>query len=90
MEIKNYMELAVKDSVERMVSSRDDLCKCDHCKMDIMALVLNRLPARYIVTNKGRIMTKIQETEVQFQVDIIREIVIALEIVRMKPRHHQK
>ncbi len=87
MEIKNYMELAVKESLERIVNSRDDLCKCDKCMYDIMALVLNRLPPRYIVTDKGRIMTKIKETEVQFQADIIREIVIALEIVRIHPRH---
>ena len=87
MEIKNYMELAVKESLERILNSREELCKCDKCKYDIMALVLNRLPPRYIVTDKGRIMTKIKETEVQFQADIIREIVIALEIVKIHPRH---
>ena len=81
------MEFAVRESLDKIVEGKDDFCKCEQCKLDIMALVLNRLPARYIVTAKGRIMTKIKETEVQFQADIIREIVIALEIVRIKPRH---
>ncbi len=87
MELNNYMEFAVTEALERILASREDICKCEQCKMDIVALVLNRLPARYLVTNKGRIMTKIKETEVQFQVDIIRELVIAIEIVRSRPRH---
>ncbi|MFH2137971.1 MAG: late competence development ComFB family protein [Candidatus Omnitrophota bacterium] len=86
-ELKNYMELVVRDGVDKMMSSRKDICQCKQCKMDIMALVLNRLPARYIVTDRGLIMTKLKETEVQFQVDSLREIVIALEIVRSRPRH---
>ncbi|MFH2146129.1 MAG: late competence development ComFB family protein [Candidatus Omnitrophota bacterium] len=90
MEIKNYMEFVVQEAVERILEGRKDLCGCGQCKMDIMALVLNRVPPRYIVTNKGRIMTKISETEIQFQVDVIREIVVAVEIVRMKPRHQKQ
>jgi len=87
VELKNYMEFAVREHAERMLNSRPDLCKCEQCVLDVMALVLNRLPARYIVTPKGRIMTKIKETEVQFQVDILREIVHALRIVTERPRH---
>lgn len=87
MELKNYMEVAVLENLDRMLDSREDLCKCDHCRMDVVALALNRLPSRYVVTDKGRIMTKIKETELQFQVDILRELVIAIEIVKSKPRH---
>ena len=54
--------------------------------LDIMAIILNRLPARYVVTGKGWIMTKIKETEVQFQADILREMVRAIEIVKTNPR----
>ena len=87
MELKNYMELVVKDAVEQELSSIDEeWAKDERCKLDIMALVLNRLPARYIVTDKGRIMTKIKETEVQFQADILRELVKAIRIVTKNPR----
>jgi competence protein ComFB len=81
------MEFAVREHCERMLESRKDLCACEQCVLDVMALVLNRLPARYIVTDKGRIMTKIKEAEVQFQADILREIVRALQIVTERPRH---
>jgi len=87
MELKNYLELVVKDAVERELASIDEeWAKDERCKLDIMALVLNRLPARYIVTDKGRIMTKIKETEVQFQADILRELVKAIKIVTKNPR----
>ncbi|MFH1776704.1 MAG: late competence development ComFB family protein [Candidatus Omnitrophota bacterium] len=87
MELKNYMEIAVEDNLDRMLSRRNDFCSCERCRLDVSALALNRLPQRYVVTDKGRVMTKIKETEVQCQADILRELVIALEIVKSKPRH---
>ncbi len=88
MELRNYMELVADEALGRMLVDREDVCKCEHCRKDALALVLNRLPAKYIVTDKGRIMTKIKETEVQFQADIIRELVKALEIIKKSPRHN--
>ena len=71
MEIKNYLEIVVQDVVEKELSSKDEpWAKSEKSRLDIMAFILNRLPARYVVTDKGWIMTKIKETEVQFQVDI--------------------
>ncbi|MFH1460645.1 MAG: late competence development ComFB family protein [Candidatus Omnitrophota bacterium] len=87
MEIKNYMELIVEEAVDRELAEINEAwAKNPKAKLDLMALVLNRLPAKYVVTDKGRIMTKITETEVQFQADIIRELVRAIEIVRNNPR----
>ncbi len=87
MEITNYMEVVVKDVVELELKKIDKKWINDaRRKLDIMALILNRLPARYVVTEKGWIMTKIKETEVQFQADILREMVRAIKIVEDNPR----
>ena len=87
MEIKNYLEIVVQDVVEKELSSKDEpWAKSEKSRLDIMAFILNRLPARYVVTDKGWIMTKIKETEVQFQVDILREMVKAIEVVKKNPR----
>ncbi len=87
MELKNYMEIVVRDVVEEELKKIDEeWAKDERRKLDVMALILNRLPARYVVTEKGRIMTKIKETEVQFQADILREMVRAIKIVRDNPR----
>ncbi len=87
MEIKNHMEVVVSDVVEQELKKIDEeWAKDERCKLDVMALILNRLPARYVVTGKGWIMTKIKETEVQFQADILREMVKAIKIVKNNPR----
>jgi competence protein ComFB len=87
MELKNYMEIIVEEAVEKeWPMIKEDWAKSKRCKLDVMALVLNRLPARYVVTDKGRIMTKIKETEVQFQADVLREVVKAIVQVRKNPR----
>ncbi|MBU1086424.1 MAG: late competence development ComFB family protein [Candidatus Omnitrophica bacterium] len=86
MELKNYMEIVVEDAVDKELARlNEDWTKSHKCKLDIMAMILNRLPARYIVTDKGRIMTKITETEVQFQADILRELVRAVKQVKKNP-----
>lgn len=87
MELKNYMEIIVEEAVDDELSRiKEDWAKNKRCRLDLMALVLNRLPARYVVTDKGRIMTKIKETEVQFQADILRELVRAIAMVKKNPR----
>ncbi len=87
MELKNYMEIVVEDAVDKELTRMDEeWTKNPKSKLDIMALILNRLPARYIVTDKGRIMTKITETEVQFQADILRELVKAIKLVKKNPQ----
>ncbi len=87
MELKNYLEIIVEEAVdEELAKIKESWVKNIKAKLDIMAFVLNRLPARYIVTDKGRIMTKIKETEVQFQADIARELVNAIKIVKNNPR----
>jgi len=87
MELKNYMEIVVRDVVEQELKKIDkEWAKDERRRLDIMAIILNRLPARYVVTGKGWIMTKIKETEVQFQADILREMVRAINIVKNNPR----
>lgn len=87
MELTNYMEVVVRDVVEQELKKiNQEWTKDERSKLDIIAIILNRLPARYVVTEKGWIMTKIQETEVQFQADILREMVRAIKIVENNPR----
>ena len=87
MELKNYMEVVVRDVVEQELKKIDVKWVTDERrKLDVMAIILNRLPARYVVTGKGWIMTKIKETEVQFQADILREMVRAVKVVEDNPR----
>ena len=87
MKFHNYMEDVVFDLLDKLLSERDDLCKCERCKLDIAALVLNKQPPKYVVTQKGSVYTRLGELELQFRVDTIREFTNAIKIVKNKPNH---
>jgi len=86
LEIKNYMEACVGDML-RPVLDGLNACQCDNCIMDILAISLNSLPTKYVVTKKGKLYTKISNLQNQFDVDIIAAIAKASVIVSRNPRH---
>lgn len=87
MKVYNYMEDIVGDELEKLLADTKDICKCPKCKLDMSAWALNRLPPKYIVTDKGRIFTKLSEQDMQFHVDVIREVTRAILSVSRNPQH---
>lgn len=85
--IKNYMEDIVKKHMKELLEKRTDVCRCELCENDIFAYSLNHLPPKYVVTDRGRIYTKLQEMEVQFNADVTREVLKAIEFVKKNKRH---
>jgi len=84
---KNYMEGIAKRNLEEQLSNRDDLCKCERCKLDMLAYAMNHLPSKYVVSDRGHIYTKLQEMEVQFNTDVTREVLKAIELIKQNKRH---
>ena len=87
MKITNYMEDIVKDALEGLLSDKDDICKCQKCKMDIIALALNRLPPKYVVSDRGIVYAKLQEVDIQFRTDVVRELAKAIAHITKNPQH---
>ena len=87
MKIYNYMEEIVKNTLDDILSNRKDICTCQRCKLDMIAWALNRLPPKYVVSDKGRFYTKLQEVEIQFRTDVIRELAKSIEHIRKNPLH---
>lgn len=83
---KNLMEVMVRNALRECKSSLNG-CTCEQCLEDIVALSLNQLPPRYVVTKKGELLSKVSMLENQFHVDIISHIVKNNEIVQKNPRH---
>ena len=80
--------------MEEFVSKKTDevlnimkICKCEKCRLDIIALALNDLPSKYVVTEIGGLYAKSRELELQFDVDVETAIVKAAMIVNKNPRH---
>ncbi len=87
MELKNFMEDYVVEKLDEVLVQYPDCCHCDQCRRDIAVLALNHLPPKYISTDKGQIFARVESMESQNEVEVIRQIVAAIEVVRKHPRH---
>lgn len=85
--LKNYMEELVVKKTDEILKLMN-ICKCEKCRLDIMALALNSLPAKYVVSDKGELFTKVRELEQQFDVDVDTAIIKAAVFVNKNPKHN--
>ncbi|MDY0235478.1 MAG: late competence development ComFB family protein [Gudongella sp.] len=86
--VHNTMEELVFRYIDKAFQREDShMCTCERCRMDVAAIALNNLPTKYVATDKGEIYVKIQEMELQYIVDVIREVTMAMEKVKTHPSH---
>lgn len=83
----NYIEHLVEEQLGEYLNKREDLCKCEKCQLDMKAYTLNKLKPQYIVTDKGYVYQKIEEMRLQYNIDILKTIVEAANVVKKNPRH---
>ncbi|MFH1783342.1 MAG: late competence development ComFB family protein [bacterium] len=87
MKIKNYLEDVVEEQVVSILLGKDDICTCQQCRLDMITRALNHLPPKYVVSQRGHVHTKLDELSTQFQADIAREVVNAVDVISRRPRH---
>lgn len=85
--VKNYMEIIIDEKMPKILKNYTNICKCDKCIQDIKAIALNNLKPKYVVTEKGLVYTRTNELALQFEIDVTREIIKAIEIVSKNPKH---
>ena len=76
MKIANYMEDVTANILSDLLK-RDEykrLAGDEKIKLDILAFALNRLPPKYVVTERGHVYTKLNELREQFKTNILVEI----------------
>lgn len=81
------MENIVWQQVDQVMERHEDICKCERCRHDIVALALNFLPPRYLVTERGETYARVKLLEQQFNIDVVTAITNAIIIVARRPRH---
>jgi len=86
LKMKNYMEDVVRHTLDSIID-KEDCCNCEKCRLDIMAIVLNDLPSKYVVTREGELYAKVNNLRQQFEVDVVAAITKAAAIVKQNPRH---
>ncbi len=86
MELRNLMEDVVNHALED-VKKHYDFCSCAQCRMDISALALNKIPPRYVVSNKGESYGRADLLAMQSGLDVLSIVLEAVKMVQQKPRH---
>lgn len=87
--LNNHTETVVLEIMDDLIKKEEfkNICTCNQCLLDIASYALNRLPARYIVTQEGEILAKLAEFERQLQVDAVSTITKAIRTITKKPNH---
>ena len=84
--LRNFTEEAVKIYLDRWFPE-SDVCQCDDCRLDVMAIMLNNLKQKYIVTDTGALYAQLSEFEPQNRIDFMTELSHAVQLVNKGPRH---
>lgn len=86
MILKNIMEPIIDEKLEEKLKDYD-CCKCEVCKMDMKALALNLMPAKYVVTHMGSLYAKLETVSVQHEADVLKAVIRSIETVSNNKRH---
>jgi len=86
LQLRNYTEEAVKLYMSRWYKEAD-ICQCDSCRLDVMAIMMNNLKPKYVVTDKGALYAQLDDFDPQNKIDFMTAMTLAVKIVRKSPRH---
>ena len=86
----NVMESVIKRSGLVKHMKEYGVCTCSRCQADVMALVLTRLPAKYVIVDETAANPMISYYESKFKMRILTETIKSCMDVRDNPRHDSK
>jgi len=87
--LKNHTEEIVLNMLQDILNKEeyDHICKDEECLLDMATYALNRLPAKYVATDKGEVYTKTEELEQQHSVDLLSVVTRAIKVVSEDQRN---
>jgi hypothetical protein len=88
--IKNLVEEHVFTAYEQLRSHFPKFCGCAICKGDVLVYTLNRVPARYVNTLEGTVVTEFNLERDQSRAVIDVMLMEALQKVSVAPRCGRK
>lgn len=85
-QLRNYTEEAVKVYLDRWFHEAA-CCHCDICRLDVMAIMLNNLKQKYVVTEKGALFAQLDDFDPQYKIDLMTLMSQAAQQVSARSRH---
>jgi len=84
--IHNLAEEHVQAAYEAIHSRFPDFCGCDLCHDDVMVYALNRVPARYVSSRVGSVLTEVNLEKDQNRATIDVAVMDGLRKIALSPR----
>lgn len=84
--LRNVVQDVVETNVLDVMKDAD-MCYCKKCMLDVMALALNNLQQKYVVTERGMLLTNAALYNAQNSVSIYKEVFEAANFVKNNPQH---
>jgi competence protein ComFB len=84
--IRNKVEEHVIEAYEALKVHFPAFCACEVCKADVLVFALNRLPARYVSTLEGTVITELSLDRQQNRATIEVAVMDGLRRVAQSPR----
>ncbi|MCI1930530.1 MAG: late competence development ComFB family protein [Clostridia bacterium] len=82
----NVFEEIVKSRIDEFLKLFD-VCTCPRCKVDVMALALNGLPAKYIVVDSSYVSPLLNFFSSQYKGAVTAQLSRACSVVKNNPHH---
>ncbi|HEV8612067.1 MAG TPA: late competence development ComFB family protein [Gemmatimonadales bacterium] len=84
--IHNKVEEHAQESYQALRQHFPDFCGCEICQADVLVYALNRLPARYVASEEGRVITELALEKQQNRVSIEVALMEGFRKVMASPR----
>lgn len=84
--LRNMVEEHVAEGYDNLLEHFPDFCGCPMCRADVMVFALNRLPARYVASTEGHVVTELNLDKDQMRATIEVTMMDGFKKVASAPR----
>jgi competence protein ComFB len=86
MKLKNAVEEHVIEAYHTLRPHFPEFCGCEMCRADVIIYALNRLPAKYVATLEGAVVTEVNLDKHQGRASIDVALMDGFRRVALSPR----
>ncbi|MBO4914593.1 MAG: late competence development ComFB family protein [Oscillospiraceae bacterium] len=85
----NVMQALVEDKTDKYIRMFG-LCSCPRCRIDVIALALSNLPAKYVVAKPHELIPRLSIYEQKFSAAVVTQVMSACRKVLERPHHKRE
>ena len=85
----NVTQALVEDKADKYIKMFG-LCNCNRCRIDVIALALSNLPAKYVVAKPHELIPRLSMYEQKYNAAVVTQVMSACRKVLERPHHERE